>query len=40
MYGHTTRNHQISTNLQLNEYKGLFLNEKPKKLINMEGCTI
>jgi len=30
----------LQLNLSLNEYKGLFLNEKPKKLINMEGCKI
>jgi hypothetical protein len=27
-------------NFQLNEHKGLFLNEKPKNLVNMEGSTI
>jgi hypothetical protein len=26
--------------LQLNEHKGLFLYEKPKKLVNIEGCII
>jgi hypothetical protein len=29
---------KLQPNLQLNEYKSLFLNEKPKKLVNMEGC--
>jgi hypothetical protein len=31
---------KLQPNLQLNENKGLFLNEKLKKLINMEGCKI
>jgi len=40
MYKHTTKNNQVTTKLQLNEHKGLFLDEKPKKLVNMEGCII
>ncbi len=39
MYEHTTRNNQVVI-LWLNEYKVLFLNEKPKKLVNMEGYII
>jgi len=31
---------QEVSNLQLNENKGIFLDENFKKLINMEGCTI
>jgi len=30
----------LQPNLQLNEYKGLLLDEKPKKLVNMEGCKM
>jgi hypothetical protein len=31
---------KLQLNLQLSEHKGLFLDEKPKKLINMNGCII
>jgi len=31
---------KLPPHLQLNDYKSLLLNEKPKKLVNMEGCTI
>jgi hypothetical protein len=31
---------KLQLNLWLNEHKGLFLNEKPKKLVNMVGYTI
>jgi hypothetical protein len=31
---------KLQLNLWLNEHKGLFLDEKPKKLVNMERCTI
>jgi hypothetical protein len=31
---------KLQLNLQLNEHKGLFLYEKPKKLVNIEGCII
>jgi hypothetical protein len=31
---------KLQLNLQLHEHKGLFLDLKPKKLMNMEGCTI
>jgi hypothetical protein len=30
----------LQLNLQLNEHKGLFLDEKPKKLVNMDRCEI
>jgi hypothetical protein len=31
---------KLQPHLQLNEYKSLLLNEKPKKLVYTEGCTI
>jgi len=31
---------KLQLNLQLNEHDVVFLYEKPKKLINMEGCII
>ncbi len=31
---------KLQPNLQLNEHNGLFLDEKLKKLTNMEGCTM
>jgi hypothetical protein len=31
---------KFQLNLQLNEHKGLLLNEKLKKLVNMKGSTI
>jgi len=31
---------KLQLNLWLNEHKGLFLNEKPKKLVNMVGYII
>ncbi len=31
---------KLQPNLWLNEHKGLFLDERPNKLVNMEGCTI
>jgi hypothetical protein len=40
MYKHTIINNQITINFQLNEHINLFLDEKIKKLINMEGHVI
>jgi hypothetical protein len=31
---------KLQLHLRLNEHKGLLLDEKPKKLVNMEGCAI
>jgi hypothetical protein len=31
---------KLQLNLRLNEHNSLFLDEKLKKLVNMEGCTI
>jgi hypothetical protein len=31
---------KLQPNLQVNEFKSLFLNENPKKLVNMDKCTI
>jgi hypothetical protein len=32
--------HKKNKNLRLNEHKGPFLDEKPKKLVDMEECAI
>jgi hypothetical protein len=40
MYKHAIISNQITINLQLNVHKSLFLDEKIKKLVNMEGCVI
>jgi len=41
MYKHTIKSNQTMINFAtIYECKGLFLDEKSKKLVNMEGCAI
>ncbi len=41
MYKHTIKSNQTMINFVIiYECKGLFLDEKSKKLVNMEGCAI
>ncbi len=40
MYMHTTKVTKLQPNLRLNEHNGLFLDEKLKKLVDMEGFTM